>query len=93
MDKATNDRVIEWLKTRPGAVFGSSPHDVLARGWGQCTQTGVQCSLPEFGDILARCGIKPDQRGPRWVLVLPSDPTGGADPVRHRRLHNLTGRV
>ena len=44
-------------------------------------------------NALWRVGIKPDQRRERWVLVLPSDPTGQADPVRHRRLHNLTGRV
>ena len=81
------NKVRDWLKGRPGLIVGDSPQDVMRRAWGMC---GVAIGLVEFKDSLFRYGFKAEKVGPRWQLALPSDPTGGADPERHRALHNLT---
>ena len=77
-----------WLRTLPGPVFDDNPQRVLKRAWGL---SGIQCSLGEFSDALWRHGFKPDQRGKKWVLALPSRPTGGANWDRIRRLNNIAG--
>ena len=81
-----DDKVKSWPMTKPGLVTEASPAGVLQKAWGA---SGVQCSLGDFTDALWRWGFKPEQVGARWQLALPSDPTGGADMDRHRRLHNL----
>ena len=68
-------------------IAGTSPQDVLQKAWGEC---GVECSVEDFKDFLWRAGFVAAQVGTRWQLALPSDPTGGMDMEKHRRLHNLT---
>ena len=83
-----DDKVKDWLMTRPGPVFEHSPAGVLQMAWGMC---GVQCSLGDFTDALWRMGFKPEQVGPRYFLRLPGRSIASADPERHRRLHNIAG--
>ena len=85
MEERIDRRVRDWLKTMPGLFedWEDNQTGVLRLAWGL---SGIECSLPDFTDALARCGYKPRpvRRGHAdgvtvWQLALPE---GVKAPVR-----------
>ena len=67
-----DNKIRDWLKRGPGAVFGYSPHDVLQKAWG--LSGGCNMSLGAFTDALHILGFRPDQLGRQWLIRLPAGP-------------------
>ena len=62
-------QVRKWLRTGPGMFEGHSPHAVYQAAWGA---SGLQVSLGDMTDAMHAEGFRPDQRGSRYILALPS---------------------
>lgn len=86
----TEDKIKSWLMTFPGLVVSTSPQAVLREALALFkSQTGTECDLPIFTDSLWRLGFRSGQRGPNWILALPSKPL--SSDSHYRRLRNITG--
>ncbi len=69
------NRIRDWLMTLPGLVVSTSPQAVLREAMALFTAaSGTACELPIFTDHLWRLGFRADQRGPNWILALPTKP-------------------
>ncbi len=85
----TEQRIRDWLMTFPGLVVSTSPQAVLREAMALFTAaTGTAYELPVFTDSLWRLGFRADQRGPNWILALPTKPL--SDDSHYRRLRNIT---
>ena len=82
-----NAAVWKWLRNLPGAVEGDDSAEVVRKAWDMFGEGDPEM----FKTALAQHGFKPEPLGNKFILRLPSVPTGGANFERHRRLHNLTG--
>ncbi len=84
------NRIRDWLMTFPGLVVSTSPQAVLRAAMKMfIEQTGTEIDLPIFTDSLWRLGFRSDQRGPNWILALPTKPL--SDDSHYRRLRHITG--
>jgi len=84
----TEDKIKAWLMGFPGLVVSSSPQAVLREAMALFTAaTGTACELPVFTDSLWRLGFRADQRGPNWILALPSKPL--SSDSHYRALRNI----
>ncbi len=83
------NRIRDWLMTFPGLVVSVSPQAVLKEALALFkSQTGTECDLPVFTDSLWRLGFRADQRGPNWILALPTKPH--SSDSHYRRLRHIT---
>jgi len=84
----TEQRIRDWLMTFPGLVVSTSPQAVLREAMALFTAaTSTECDLPVFTDSLWRLGFRADQRGPNWILALPSKPL--SSDSHYRRLRHI----
>ena len=84
------NRIRAWLMTFPGLVVSVSPQAVLREALALFkSQTGTECDLAVMTDSLWRLGFRADQRGPNWILALPTKPL--SDDSHYRRLRHITG--
>ena len=85
----TEQRIRDWLMTFPGLVVSTSPQAVLREAMALFTAaTGAKVDLPVFTDSLWRLGFRADQRGPNWILALPTKPH--SSDSHYRRLRHIT---
>ena len=84
----TEDKIKNWLMGFPGLVVAHSPQAVLREAMALFTAaTGAKVDLPVFTDSLWRAGYRADQRGPNWILALPTKPL--SSDSHYRRLRHI----
>ncbi len=84
----TENKIRDWLMSFPGLVVAHSPQAVLREAMAMFTAaTSTEVDLPVFTDSLWRLGFRADQRGPNWVLTLPSKPL--SSDSHYRALRNI----
>ena len=87
--RSTNHRTRLATMTFPRLVVSVSPQAVLRAAMKLfIEQTGTACDLPVFTDSLWRLGFHADQRGPNWILALPTKPH--SSDSHYRRLRHIT---
>ncbi len=82
-----NQKVWAWLKKLPGTVEGNDSQEVMRKAWGMFGHGGLE----EFRNALVQHGFRVEPLGNKFILRLPSKPTGNADWERIRRMNNLAG--
>ena len=63
-----NQKLRAFIQTLPGAIWGSSPDDVLTQ---VKVDAGLSCSTADLKLLLFSCGYAPAQVGGRWNVGFP----------------------